>query len=145
MLCVLLDRQVTIQEYLTLVPALMESEQATPPRGFNKGRSSKFHVGSWVQQTPEEGWRTYRLKRCENDNKNEDNSPKSLNDKNHQALSQKLRTYVLQVLTKPSCCRSNHKSFLWKKWRCSWSQYSNQIVQEILFRLHEPWWSGKIR
>ena len=35
------------------------------PRGFNKGRSSKFHEGSRVQQTPEEGRRTYRPKRCE--------------------------------------------------------------------------------
>ena len=28
------------------------------PRGFNKGCSSKFHVGSQLQQTPEEGRRT---------------------------------------------------------------------------------------
>ena len=41
----------------------MESEQTTP--GFNKGRSSKFREGSRVRQTPEEGWRTYRPKRCE--------------------------------------------------------------------------------
>ena len=34
------------------------------PRGFNKGRSSKFHEGSRVRQTPEEGRRTYRPKRC---------------------------------------------------------------------------------
>ena len=52
------------------------------PRGFNKGRSSKFREGSRVQQTPEEVWRTYRLKGCGNNNKNEDNSPKTLNDKN---------------------------------------------------------------
>ena len=38
------------------------------PRGFNKGRSSKFHVGSRVQQTPEEGRRAYRPKRCGNNN-----------------------------------------------------------------------------
>ena len=59
--------------------------------GFNKGRSSKFCEGSQVRQTPEESWRTYRLKRCENNNKDEDNSPKTLNDKNHLALSQKFR------------------------------------------------------
>ena len=47
------------------------------PRGFNKGRSSKFCEGSRVRQTPEEGWRTYRPKRCGN-NKDEDNSPKTL-------------------------------------------------------------------
>ena len=59
----------------------MESEQATPPpRGFSKGCSSKFCEGSWVQQTPEEGWRTYQLKRCGNNNKDKDNSPKNFND-----------------------------------------------------------------
>ena len=52
------------------------------PRGFNKGRSSKFREGSRVQQTSEEGWRTYRLKCCGNNNKDEDNSPKILNDEN---------------------------------------------------------------
>ena len=44
------------------------------PRGFNKGRGSKFRVGSRVRQTPEEGRGTYR---CGNNNKNEDNSPKT--------------------------------------------------------------------
>ena len=53
------------------------------PRGFNKGRSSKFRVGYRVQQTPEEGRRTYQPKCCGNNNKDEDNSPKTLNDKNH--------------------------------------------------------------
>ena len=55
------------------------------PRGFNKGRSSKFHEGSRVRQTPEEGQRTYRSKRCGNNNKDKDNSPKNLNDKNQHA------------------------------------------------------------
>ena len=54
------------------------------PRGFNKGRSSKFREGSRVRQTPEEGRRTYRPKRCVNNNKDEDNSPKTLNDKKNQ-------------------------------------------------------------
>ena len=53
------------------------------PRGFNKGRSSKFRAGSRVRQTPEEGRRTYRPKRYGNNNKDEDNSPKNLNDKDH--------------------------------------------------------------
>ena len=57
----------------------MESEQATP-HGFDKGRSSKFHVDSRVRQTPEEGRRTYRPK--SHGNKDEDNSRKNLNDKN---------------------------------------------------------------
>ena len=51
------------------------------PGGFNKGRSSKFRESSRVRQTPEEGRRTYRPKRCGNDNKDEDNSPKTHNDK----------------------------------------------------------------
>ena len=51
------------------------------PRGFNKGRSSMFLEGSRVRQTPEEGRRTYRPKLCGNNNKDEDNSPKTLKDK----------------------------------------------------------------
>ena len=58
--------------------------------GSNKGCNSKFCVGSRVQQTPEEGWRIYRLKRCGNNNKDEENSPKTLNDKN-QASSKKFK------------------------------------------------------
>ena len=50
-------------------------------RGFNKGRSSMFRVGSRVRQTPEEVRRAYRPKRCESKNK-EGNCPKTLNDKN---------------------------------------------------------------
>ena len=61
------------------------------PRGFNKGRSSKFRVGSRDRQTPEESWRTYRPKHYENYNKDEDNSSKTYYDKNHQASSQKFR------------------------------------------------------
>ena len=61
------------------------------PRGFNKGRSSKFCEGSRVRQTPEEGRRTYRPKRCGNNYKDEDNSPKNLNDKNQQASFQKFK------------------------------------------------------
>ena len=56
-------------------------EQATPTYRFNKGRSSKFCVGNRIQQTLEEGQRTYRPKRCWNNNKGEDNSLKTLNDK----------------------------------------------------------------
>ena len=53
------------------------------PHGLNKGCHSKFRLGSRVQQeTPEEGRRTYRPRRCGNNNKDEDNSPKTLNDKN---------------------------------------------------------------
>ena len=63
-------------------------------RGFNNGRSSKFREGSRVRQTPEEGRRTYRPKRGGNNNKDEDNSPKNLNDKNQQASSQRFRLLI---------------------------------------------------
>ena len=48
-----------------------------------------FSESSRVQQTPEEGRRTYRPKRWgnNNNNKDEDNSPKNLNDKNHNICS----------------------------------------------------------
>ena len=71
------------------------------PRGFNKGRSSKFREGSRVRQTPEEGRSTYRPKRCGNNYKDEDNSLKNLNDKNQRASSQKfrqLKNYPLQQI-----------------------------------------------
>ena len=51
------------------------------PCGFNKGRSLKFHEGSQVRQTPKEGRRTYRPKHWGNNNKDEDNSPKTLKEK----------------------------------------------------------------
>ena len=62
---------------------------------FNKGRSLKFRIGSRVQQTPQEGRRTYRPKRCRNNYKDEDNSPKALNDKN-----QKILSYILVKINK---------------------------------------------
>ena len=52
------------------------------PRGFNEGRRSKFRVGSRVRQTPEKDRMTYRPKRCGNNNKDEANTPKTLNEKN---------------------------------------------------------------
>ena len=52
--------------------------------GLSKGRGSKFHVDSQVQQeTSEEGRRTHRLDRCEYNNKDEDKRPKTINDKNN--------------------------------------------------------------
>ena len=65
------------------------------PRDFNKGRSSKFREGSRVRQTPEEGRRTYRPKRCGNNNKDEDNSSKNLNDKN---TFKDLRKFLLIIV-----------------------------------------------
>ena len=66
------------------------------PRGLNEGRSSKFRV----RQTPEKGRRTYRPKHYgnNNNNKDEDNSPKTLNDNNE--------------------IESNYKRmFSWVKWK----------------------------
>ena len=56
------------------------------PCGFNKGRSSNFSEGYRVRQKSEEGRRTYRPKRCGNNNKDEDNSAKNLNDKNKETI-----------------------------------------------------------
>ena len=64
------------------------------PSGFNNGRSSKFCEGSRVRQTPEEGRRTYRSKRYGNEINDEESSPKTLNDKNHQASFQKFRELI---------------------------------------------------
>ena len=97
---------------------LTESEQATP-RGFNKGHSLKSRVGSRVRQTPEEGCRTYWLKHCGNNNKDKDNSLKTLNDKNHRALSQKFRQ-LIALLT-----------FYWKRICIQKSQ--NEINQGHFF------------
>ena len=44
-----------------------------------------------VRQIPEEGRWTYRPKRCGNNNKDEDNSTKTLNEKHHLASSQEFR------------------------------------------------------
>ena len=67
------------------------------PRGFIKGRRSKFREGSRVRQTPEEACRTYRPKRCVN-NKDEDNSLKTLKDKNHQASCQNFRQLRIETI-----------------------------------------------
>ena len=49
------------------------------PCRFDEGRSE----GSRVRQTPEEDRRTYRPKRCGNNNKDEDTSLKTLNGENN--------------------------------------------------------------
>ena len=76
--------------------------------GFNKGRSSKFRGGSRVRQTPEEGRRTYRPKRCENNRRDEDNSPKTINDKSHQSSSLKVRQLIYLFIY--LFCRRSHNS-----------------------------------
>ena len=46
----------------------------------------------------EEVRRTYQPKHCGNNNKDEDNSPKILNDKNQQASSQKFRQLIFRLI-----------------------------------------------
>ena len=70
---------------------LRTSTFSESPHVFTKGHSSKFRVGSRIRLPPEEGRRTYRPKRCRNNYKDENSSPKILNDKNHQASFQKFR------------------------------------------------------
>ena len=62
------------------------------PCRLNKGHGLKFHTGSQVRQTPEEGWMTYQPKCCEYNYKDEDNSPKTLNDKKSISLVSKIQT-----------------------------------------------------
>ena len=86
------------------------------PRGFSKGRRSKFRVGSRVRQTPEESRRIYRPKRRGNNNKDEDNNPKNLNDKNQHSTSLDLniprnkvwgvRAWGYRTCTFQSCAKS---------------------------------------
>ena len=73
------------------------------PRGFNKGCSLKFHEGFRVRQTPEEGRRIYRPKCCGNNNKDEDNSPKTINDKkNKGSLFTGIPNFVGYSIPRPS-------------------------------------------
>ena len=66
--------------------------RASDPHGLNKGQGSKFRVGSRVLQvTPEECRKTHWSKHCEYNDKNQNISPKALDYKNHQVLSQKFR------------------------------------------------------
>ena len=84
--------------------------RASEPRGLNKGRDSKFYVGSQVrQETSEEGRRTYQPKRNEYDDKDEDNSPKTLNDKNKQKrkLSFPSRYPSLSILSSIKICQTS--------------------------------------
>ena len=109
----------------------MKSEHQKDPRGFHKGRSSKFHEGSWVWQTPEEGQRTYWLKRCENINKDEDSSLKTLKDK-------KLWT---AAFSETQDCASKASSYT-----CNFSCFLNRkFIAKIRFEtLKEIWWHNLI-
>ena len=58
---------------------------------YNKGRSSKVPK---FDKHLKKARGTYRPKRCGNNNKDEDNSPKTLNEENKQASSQKFRQLI---------------------------------------------------
>ena len=54
------------------------------PRGLNKGFAPKFYVGSRVRhETTEECRMTYRSRRYEYNNKDKNNSPNTLNNRNY--------------------------------------------------------------
>ena len=88
--------------------------RAGDPCGFNKGCSLKFCVGSQVRQTLEEGRRTYRLKRCGNNNKEEDNSPKTLNDKGIFIFEKNFESqnFKCKYIMKPICHNVNSHGVL---------------------------------
>ena len=50
--------------------------------------------GSRVRPVPEESRRTYRPKRCGNNNKDEDNSLKNLNDKINTVAKRTSQTFI---------------------------------------------------
>ena len=55
--------------------------RTSDPRGLSKGRGSKFRVISRVLHISEEGRMPYWPKRCEHNNRDENNSLKTMNDK----------------------------------------------------------------
>ena len=81
----------------------MESKQVTPVDSIKDVVQSSVKVPR-VRQTPEQGRKIYQPKHCGNNNKDEDNSPKILNDKNHQASSQKFRQLSTKVYVKKVVC-----------------------------------------
>ena len=60
---------------------MIDGIRTSDPHGLRKRHGSKFRAGSRIRQIPEEGQRTYQPKRYEYNNKDEDNSPKTQNDK----------------------------------------------------------------
>ena len=67
----------------------MESEQATPVDSIKDIVRSSVKVPEFDKVR-----RTYRPKRCGNNNKDEDNNMKVLNDKNQQASTRKFRQHI---------------------------------------------------
>ena len=111
--------------------------------GFNKGHSSKFRISSQVRQTPEEGRRTYQLKYCGNNNEDEDNSLKTLNDKNHQASSQKFRQLTVWkkfhfiILERSDFHMISNLTLVVNI--CVWSMLTSLSVDKILLPRYMNW------
>ena len=80
---------------------------------FNKEHSSKFRVGSQVRQTPEESRRTYRPKNYGNNNKDEDTSPKTLNDKKILPLWVKVNIGVMAIKRYIKFCKAPSLTNWW--------------------------------
>ena len=91
------------------------------PCGFNKGRNSNFRECFLVQQTSEEGWRTYRPKRCGN-NKNQ---------------------YLTGGIHKSRCvCLGSHKD---KEWHIAFFDMGVQSRAEAQLRERIPKCHGPCR
>ena len=98
--------------------------------GIRASNPPKFRVGSWFrQETPEKGRMTYRPKCYEYNNKDEDNSAKALNNKNHQAWSQKFRLQIeMFTFSNIISCVGDKKSVIGTlNWLSLQSQISNLL------------------
>ena len=101
------------------------------PHGFNKGCSSKFHESSRVRQTPEDR-RTYRPKHCGNNNEDEDNSPKTLNDKNiTNMILQSLKSFAIKRYKNRSNQNKNSQHH-YKNWIEWWKSIKYLIIKNVL-------------
>ena len=76
--------QLRLTELVQSTPPTPAIIYPTPSHVLNKGFNSKFYIGSQVwQETSEEGQKMHWPKCCEYNNKDEDNNPNGLNDKNY--------------------------------------------------------------
>ena len=113
-------------------PVMVNEIRTGDHRGFNKGRSSKFRVGSRVRHAPEEGRRTYRPKRRGNNNKDDDNSSKTLNDKNHQASSQKFR----QLISRKWLQKINYTNRIWDEISIFSKKKKTTTKNQLIYLIH---------
>ena len=98
------------------------------PHGLNKGCGLKFHVGSHVSQTPEEGWRTYWPKYYEYNNRDEDNSPKNLNAKKSSSFISHIQTidiFITIIVKLATIVKGNLKAPFF-------DSYYNEVYERVL-------------